>query len=84
MAKKIKNPIQVNLVLENGEVSVSAHYGLGCTDCGQDTRKGSPVVLNANTVKDVFDEIEPQILANEPGATLEDGINGIPPEPEPE
>ena len=81
MAKKIRNPIEVKLVLTDGQVEVSAHYGLGCTDCGQGTRKGMSVSLNANTVKDVFDEIEPQMLANEPGATLEDGINGIP-EPE--
>ena len=70
MAKKIKNPIETKVVKVDGEYEVSAHYGLICDDCEQQTRKGLPVTLKPETLADVNAEIMAQIFEHE-GTTEE-------------
>lgn len=44
MAKRIRNPIEVKIVMEDSVVTTSLHYGLECDD-GLDTRRGYIPVL---------------------------------------
>jgi len=74
MAKKIKNPIEIKLVFEHGEmtweIDPSVHYGVGASEYPEfNHRKGMPIELTPaqetqikNFAKDV---VYPQILANE-------------------
>lgn len=44
MAKRIKNPKEVKIVEDDGEVTVSLHYGLGCDEYPElEIRKGLPI-----------------------------------------
>jgi len=70
MTKKIKNPIEVSVVRSDGNYEVSAHYGLICDDCEQQTRKGTTVTLKPETLYDINEEIMQQIHAHE-GTTEE-------------
>lgn len=65
MAKRIKNPIEYHVVKNDGVFEVSAHYGIACDDCGQETRKGMPITLSLNILNDIDEEGMAQINAHE-------------------
>lgn len=71
MAKKIKNPIETKVVKVDGSYDISAHYGIICDDCGQQTRKGMTATLRPETLADINEEIMAQIHAHE-GTTEEE------------
>ena len=73
MGKKIKNPIETKVIQVDGGYEVSAHYGIACDDCGQETRQGIPVTLKPQTLIDINEEIMEQIHAHEGTTELVNG-----------
>lgn len=65
MAKRIKNPIETKVVKIDDGYEVSAHYGLACDDCGQETRKGIPITLKPETLEDIDEQTMEQINEKE-------------------
>lgn len=70
MAKRIKNPIETKVIKIDNGYEISAHYGLACDDCGQETRKGMPATLKPETLADIQEQIMEQIHTKE-GTTEE-------------
>jgi len=66
MAKKIKNPIEVKIVREDGVPTASAHYGLSCEEYPElEVRKGIPITLKPQTLNDIDEEAMEQINEHE-------------------
>lgn len=66
MAKKIKNPIEVRVVKNDGNFEASAHYGLSCDEYPElEIRKGLQITLLPTTLNDIDEEVMAQINAHE-------------------
>lgn len=61
MAKRIRNPVEVKIVLDKGVAEASLHYGLECDD-GLEMRKGfTPTLTPAQQA--VIDGLVTQAIA---------------------
>ena len=66
MAKKIRNPIEVKVIKDDGEFEVSAHYGLSCDEYPElEIRKGIPITLSSNLLNDIDEEVMEQVNEHE-------------------